>query len=312
MPRRRCACRCPTATRSWSTARSTSPGSRPHSAARSWSTRPKASSPIGAAGRGAGRGDGVARRAGLRAARLEGEPFRYSSLGRRKKLVVDLGVVVRVPLRPAGLAAARRGARARRPRHRLRRARRQRERGRGVGRRTPTRRPTFPVLFDREHLLGELYGITNVPSVVWIDEDDHIVRAPGDRAGRRHVQGLHQHRLVGAPRPATALGPRRRAARGRATTCGRTSRRRPRSEQLARLERRVGAHLARDGRTRGRERTSRPRYRARADGLDDPARHAAAAGRGPVRPRRSSTSRRVGGGRAARDHLRRRRVGGSP
>ncbi len=38
---------------------------------------------------------------------------------------------------------------------------------------------TIPVLYDPHHLLTELYAISNVPTVVWIDEEDRIARPNG-------------------------------------------------------------------------------------------------------------------------------------
>ena len=35
---------------------------------------------------------------------------------------------------------------------------------------------TYPVLMDPDHILTELYAISNVPAVVWIDEDGRIAR----------------------------------------------------------------------------------------------------------------------------------------
>jgi len=35
---------------------------------------------------------------------------------------------------------------------------------------------TYPVLIDADHLLTELYAISNVPTVLMIDEDDHIAQ----------------------------------------------------------------------------------------------------------------------------------------
>jgi hypothetical protein len=38
--------------------------------------------------------------------------------------------------------------------------------------------PEYPCLIDERHELARLYGMVNVPSAVWIDEDGRIVRPP--------------------------------------------------------------------------------------------------------------------------------------
>jgi hypothetical protein len=38
--------------------------------------------------------------------------------------------------------------------------------------------PTYPVVVDSAHVTAERFGITNVPSTVWVDEDGRVVKAP--------------------------------------------------------------------------------------------------------------------------------------
>ena len=38
--------------------------------------------------------------------------------------------------------------------------------------------PRYPCLIDERHVVAELYGIANVPTAVWIDEEGHIARPP--------------------------------------------------------------------------------------------------------------------------------------
>jgi peroxiredoxin len=114
-------------------------------------------------------------------------------------------------------------------------------------------RPTFPVLVDREHLVPELFGITNVPSVVWIDEQDRVVRAPviapGDDQFRDFTNidsAVHHDQLRQWVRDGVLPGDEDAVRDGQDAPTE--------VQQLARLERRVGAHLARTGRRQAAER----------------------------------------------------------
>ena len=100
------------------------------------------------------------------------------------------------------------------------------------------------MVLDRDHLLGELYGIYNVPTVIWIDEHDRIARppviAPGDDLFRdfTNIDSSVHHDQLRAWVRTGELPP----ATGREHIMLPTD-----DEQLARLERRVGAFLARNG-----------------------------------------------------------------
>lgn len=51
--------------------------------------------------------------------------------------------------------------------------------------------PTYPVLVDADHTFVDAYGIRNVPTVVWIDENDHIVRPNSPEFGNDQFIDFH-------------------------------------------------------------------------------------------------------------------------
>lgn len=50
--------------------------------------------------------------------------------------------------------------------------------------------PTHPSLIDSEHIVADLYGMVNVPTVVWIDETGRIVRPKTSEFGTDTFSGL--------------------------------------------------------------------------------------------------------------------------
>jgi hypothetical protein len=112
---------------------------------------------------------------------------------------------------------------------------------------------TYPTLIDRDHLVAERYGLVNIPSAVWIDEDDRIVRpaaiTPADDRFRSftHIDSAVHHEKLRAwvrdgVRPLDEDAARARQLAPTAV------------EQLARAERRLGAWLRRAGHTEAAER----------------------------------------------------------
>jgi hypothetical protein len=102
------------------------------------------------------------------------------------------------------------------------------------------------VLVDRDHTLAELYGVVNVPSTVWIDEDGRIARppaiAPADDTFKDFTQidsTIHHAALRRWVRDGTPpLSPAEILARREAPTP---------ELQLARAERRLAMYLLRAG-----------------------------------------------------------------
>lgn len=54
--------------------------------------------------------------------------------------------------------------------------------------------PTHPSLIDREHRLAERYHITNVPTILWIDEQGHICRPHDAQFGTDTFTAFHGKR----------------------------------------------------------------------------------------------------------------------
>ena len=105
---------------------------------------------------------------------------------------------------------------------------------------------TYPVLIDRDHAWAEAYGVINVPTTIWIDEHDRIVRppaiAPADDkfieftkfSAEPHHDALRQWVLEDvAPMADTEIQDRRSAPDPQL--------------QLARAERRLAMYLLRAG-----------------------------------------------------------------
>ena len=139
----------------------------------------------------------------------------------------------------------------------------------------------LPVLIDRDRLFAERYGLTNVPTVVWIDEESRLVRRPDVAFGTDQFIEFHQ---VDSSPHHEAL--RRWVRDDQPPATGDTPGWAPsEAEQAAHLHYRLALHLWRDGRRDAADAPLRPGRRAGPAGLHRPPGPAPAAGQGPV-PRR--------------------------
>jgi hypothetical protein len=113
--------------------------------------------------------------------------------------------------------------------------------------------PTHPALIDTQHVLGDLYNVVNVPTVLWIDERGRIVRPNDVVFGTdtfKHITGLESTRPL-----ATLRAWVRGEAAGYAPKEARELQRLPTAtDQQARAEFGLAEWLARQGHSEAAER----------------------------------------------------------
>ena len=105
---------------------------------------------------------------------------------------------------------------------------------------------TMPVLYDPNHVLTESYAISNVPTVVWIDEEDNIARPNGVAFGSDLFADFTGVAVRTPPRRDPTVGPGRRGA-GQADEATGAVGDLTEDEVLARLHFRLGAEAHRRG-----------------------------------------------------------------
>ncbi len=106
--------------------------------------------------------------------------------------------------------------------------------------------PTYPCVIDADHVVAERYGFINVPTAIWIDEDNRIVRPPDTTPANdlfKDFTGIdssvHHDQLRAWVRDGTLPLPLDAVAENQNPPTD--------ADQLARLHRRVGAFLRRRG-----------------------------------------------------------------
>ncbi|HEX3900019.1 MAG TPA: TlpA disulfide reductase family protein [Mycobacteriales bacterium] len=97
--------------------------------------------------------------------------------------------------------------------------------------------PTYPVVVDSAHVTAERYGITNVPSTVWVDEEGRVVKPPTISPGDDQFRDFTQ---IDASAHHDAL---RAWVRDGALPVAGAAHERTAEEQTALAERRLGAWL---------------------------------------------------------------------
>jgi peroxiredoxin len=103
----------------------------------------------------------------------------------------------------------------------------------------------LPVLIDRDHVFAERYALTNVPTVIWVDEDGRVVRGNDVAFGSEEFIEFHGidstgHRDALRRWVLDGVGPSSDDDPGRAALSD--------AEQLAHLHYRLALHLWREGR----------------------------------------------------------------